>query len=190
MKKFFSITIVALFLSLSSSFTATGNGFQKDNLYIGPTVGYNYYFASGTLGFGARGEYGLMDKVDVGTFKGSIGLGAELFYSSYKYEWGGYWDKWSYTSFLIFAAFHFQPKEAFDPYVRAGLGFANVSYTSSWTGTYGGSGYNYGSGLDYTASIGFNYRFSNSMSFRADLGYPVLLSAGIDFNLGKMAWQK
>ena len=193
MKKFLTTLAVALILVVSVSSAKGGIGFQKDNLYVGPTVGYTGFFADGTLGFGAHGEYGLMDKVKIGSFDGAIGLGAEVNYASLDIPY--YSGKWSYSllSIRVFAAYHFMAKKEFDPYVRLGLGYDKISSEFSWND---GSkdNYNwsagYASGLGFSGDAGFNYHFSDAMSLRVCVGWPFLLSAGLDFNLGNMGWQK
>ena len=82
MYKFFVLLTTAVIFTINITLAAD-TGFKKDNLYVGPTVGLNEYFTGGTLGFGARGEYGLMDSVVIGSWKGAIGIGADLFYSSF-----------------------------------------------------------------------------------------------------------
>lgn len=188
MNKFFVLFAAVMILSMDNSFAA-GIGFHKDNLYVGPTVGLNQYFTGGTLGFGGRGEYGLMDNVDIGSFKGSLGLGADMFYSSFTENyWSTYEWKYTYFSFLVFASYHFSPKAALDPYISAGLGYHSISVTDSYAGTGTGYSYGYGSGISTTGEIGIHYYISDGLSIRASLGYPVLLSAGVDFNLGTMGW--
>jgi hypothetical protein len=184
MKKFLVFFALVMILSVDISLAAI-SGFNKDNLYVGPTIGYNSYLYNASIGFGARGEYGLMDNVDVGSFKGALGLGADLFYSS---DTQGYWNT-TFISFLVYVSYHLSPKAQLDPYISAGLGYRNIS--DSYTGPYGdiyNYSYNYGSGLATTGEIGIHYYLSDGMSLRASLGYPVLLSAGVDFNLGTMGW--
>lgn len=193
MKKFLTLIAVALFVVISVSSAKDGTGFQKDNLYIGPTVAYTSYFGEGTIGFGAHAEYGLMDKVVIGSFDGSIGLGADINYASKSIPFG--WGEWSYSllSIRVLGAYHFTPKNAFDPYLRLGLGYDAVSAKVTYNTGYD-YGYNYsagyGSGIGFSGDAGFNYHFSNSMSVRLCVGWPFLLSAGLDFNLGNMGWSK
>lgn len=189
MKKFLMYSVVAIIFAVNISL-AEDFGFKKDNLYIGPTVGLNQYFSGGTLGFGARGEYGLMDNVDIGSFKGALGVGADVFYSSFSENY--YLNyQWSYTffSFLVFASYHFSPNATWDPFLRVGLGYNNISVSNNWTGAGNAYTSSYGSGIGTTGDVGINYRLSNNLSIRASLGYPVLLAAGVDFNLGTMGWQ-
>jgi hypothetical protein len=187
MIKFLSILLVSFLLAIGVNL-AQGQPGLFDKLYVGPTLGYTYVLG-GSFGFGARGEYGLLDNVEIGSFKGAIGVGAEISYSgrseSY-YEW-----EWKYTliGFLAYGSYHFSPHNNFDPYIRLGLGYNNVS--ASWNGPFGNAysaGYSSGVGID--GSIGFDYHLSDNMKFRADLGYPFLLAVGIDFSLGQMGWQK
>jgi hypothetical protein len=191
MRKFFSLLSISIVLLIGVSQAQEKTGFMFDNLYVGPTIGYTLIF-DGSLGIGGRAEYGLMDNVDIGSFSGSIGVGAELGYSSYTSsavfnDW-----KWSYTliDFLVYGSYHFKPHNEFDPYVRVGLGYNHIS--ASWSGPSEINQYSsgWGSGIGFNGSIGFNYHFSNSMLFRADLGYPFLIAVGLDFNLGNMGWQQ
>ena len=193
MKKFLTLIAVALFVIISVTSAKDGTGFQKDNLYIGPTVGYTSYFSEGTIGFGGHAEYGLMDKVVIGSFNGSIGIGADINYASKSIPFG--YGEWSYSllSVRLFAAYHFSPKNDFDPYVRLGFGYDNVSakvtYNDGWLSGYNSSA-GYGSGVGFSGDVGFNYHFSNSMSARLCVGWPFLLTAGLDFTLANMGWQK
>jgi hypothetical protein len=188
MKKFYGLLAIVLIIATNISLSAEF-GFKHDNLYVGPTVGLNQYFSGGALGFGARAEYGLIDNVELGSFKGAIGVGAELFYTSFSekyymtYEW-----KYTYISFLVFGSYHLSPHATWDPYVRFGIGYNSVSFTDSWSGGLNSYSAGYGSGLGTTGDIGIFYHLSDGMAIRASIGYPVLLGAGVDFNLGAMGW--
>lgn len=163
--------LTALFATIASA-----QGYQKGKTYLGPTIGYGW-----GLGFGAGGEYGVTE---------NIAVGGEFSYTGFTNSFGGfgYTYEWKYTliGFLAAGSYHFSPGAQFDPYVRAGLGYFNwdATYTDSQgstsTSLFGAA---YTSGIGFAGQVGARYHFSGQMSGRAALGWPFIISAGVDFTL-------
>jgi hypothetical protein len=170
-----ALALMVLLLTAGGTSWASTVGFEKGKTTLGPTIGYGW-----DLGFGAQGEYGVTDK---------IGLGGDFAYTSFtdKFGWGyGAWYEWKYTLIGILAAgsYHFTPGKAFDPFVKAGLGFFH--WSASYKDSYGYSSSSvwtagYTSGMGFTGQIGARYFFSPSVAGRASIGWPFYFGVGIDF---------
>ncbi len=168
--------LVAVLMALVATI-ASAQGYQKGKMYLGPTIGYGFGF-----GFGASGEYGVTE---------NIAVGGDFSYSGFKESFGfgiGNTYEWKYTLIGILASgsYHFSPGAQFDPFVKAGLGYFNwdATYTDSQGSTSSllfGAAYN--SGVAFAGQVGARYHFSEKMSGRAALGWPFIISAGVDFTL-------
>ena len=182
MKKIIFAMILAFILTASSF----SQGYQKDIIWIGPSLGY----AFGNIGFGAIAEYGIND---------NISIGLDLGYSGFREDFAGFMGKETYFDYTLFGvlaagSYHFSPKKKFDPYIKLGMGYFNWNFKYIDNGKevplpYGASAA-YTSGVGLTGQVGMRYHISNQFSLRAGLGYPFLFSAGIDLALGESQNEK
>ncbi len=177
--KRFLVIIFCFTFSLSLAFS---QGYQKELLWVGPTLGYGF----GNIGYGANGEYGLTD---------NIGLGAELGLTSFSEDFGGMLGnktsfEYSLLGILVAGSYHLTPGEKFDPYIKAGVGYFNWDFVYTQDGKEvdlpTGTSSAYTSGVTPTFQIGTRYHFNQMVSARASLGYPFIFAAGVDFAFGDM----
>lgn len=173
------IPVLALlfFISFSVLFSQS---YQMERFWVGPTLGLGF----GNLGFGANGEYGMTE---------NIGLGIDLGYSSFTEDFNGAlssdtYFKYSLLGILVAGSYHFMPNKQFDPYLKLGIGYFNWDFAYYQEGKEVkmpfGTSAAYSSGVGFTGQIGARYHFNELISARASLGYPFLLSAGVDFSFG------
>lgn len=157
------ILLAVLFFIASTSFSQS---FQKEKIYVGPTLGFGWSF-----GFGASGEY---------AYNENIGICGDIAYFSFSEGYVGYsWD-YSLIGIFVSGAYHFFPKKDFDPYVKLGLGYFNWNASSNGT-VIGSAGYS--SGIGFGGQIGARYKLEKTTLLRAGIGWPFYLSAGVDFVL-------
>lgn len=178
-----SAMIVALLCSV-----ALAQGFEKGKFTIGPTISL---FTLGSLGFGATGEYGVSNK---------FGIGGNLYYTywesdKYNYSyWSGtnyiiekYWYDYSLLGGAATFGYHFRPNKNFDPWVKASIGYWNITASVKWeTSEISGATLSetaLGSTVGYEGLIGMHYWLSPKMAIRTALGFPYFLTAGLDFKL-------
>lgn len=160
--------------------------FVEGRTWIGPTIGLGAI--GGGLGFGVQGEYGITE---------NIGLGADIAYTSFTEDFGGFGGMssglpkihYSLLGVLVAGSYHFTPGKAFDPYVKVGVGYFNwdVAYedaNGNKVDPFAGFSASYNSGVGLSGAIGARYHFSDAVSGRLSLGYPMLVGAGVDFAFG------
>jgi opacity protein-like surface antigen len=179
--------ITAMVVALLCS-VALAQGFEKGKFTIGPTISY---FAMGSLGFGATCEYGVSNH---------FGIGGNLYYTSwqsdkyYDWYWSGpnfvseqYWYEYSLLGGAATFGYHFRPIKKFDPWLKASIGYWNITASVKWeTSEIAGATLSQsamGSTVGYEGMIGMHYWFTPKMALRTALGFPYYLTAGLDFKL-------
>ncbi len=191
MKKIFVVTVVvslAFLITLASANpmapkAKSGAASAQVNIgdfYIGPAIGFWH-----EIGFSLSAEK-IMLKVE--DWSGIIGFGAEVGYSSYREDYGGYyhhdwyWD-YTYIPIFVFASYHYKMKDKrFDPYGRLGFGYVNVSWDWSGDDDWAGDGPS-DSYMTFSAQAGIRYAVSDKICLRAAVGTPWVGSIGVDFKL-------
>ena len=171
--------VVRLLILLTIISTASAQ-FVPERIWLGPTIGLS---GLGTaIGIGAQGEYAINE---------NFGAGLELAYSSFTQDFGVALPgsslpsiKYTLISALAFGTYHFSPGAKFDPYVKVGLGYFNWGVVYEQDGkvvdAFPGSTAAYASGIGYAGQLGARYHFSDGLSARASVGYPFLISVGLD----------
>ncbi len=176
-----SLLALALAACSLSDASAQGVGFQKGKTYVGPTLGFGI---GGALGFGASADHGITD---------NISLGVDLGYTSFTEDFGGFGAamggiELQYTLFagLVAGSYHFTPGEAFDPFIKLGVGYFNwdAAYLVDGKEEEGVFAAAYASGVGFTGQIGAHYEVSPLVNLRATIGYPFYLAGGLDFTFG------
>lgn len=176
-----SLVALAIAACAVSNASAQGVGFQKGKTYVGPTVGFGI---GGGLGFGASGDYGITD---------NISMGLDLGYTQFTEDFGGLGIstggiELQYTLFaaLVAGSYHFTPGEAFDPFIKLGVGYFNwdAAYLVNGKEENGVFAAAYASGVGFTGQIGARYEVSPLVNLRATVGYPFYLAGGVDFTFG------
>ena len=177
-----SLLALALAACAFSDASAQGVGFRKGKTYVGPTVGFGI---GGSLGFGAAADYGITD---------NISLGVDLGYTSFTEDFGSFGfsggAQWEYSLFagLVAGSYHFTPGEAFDPFIKVGVGYFNwdVAYVvdGEEQDPFGGASAAYASGIGFTGQIGARYELSPLLHGRLSVGYPFYAAVGLDFAFG------
>lgn len=177
--------VVRLLVLLAICSSATAQ-FVPERLWVGPTIGLSGLGFS--IGVGAQAEYAINE---------NFGVGLDLSYSSFKEDGSGLglppgtpFPVFKYTLFAALASgsYHFMPNKNFDPYVKLGLGYLNwdVKYEvdGKETDPLAGVSAAYTSGLGFTGQVGARYHFSDGLSARASIGYPLILALGLDLAVG------
>jgi outer membrane protein W len=151
---------------------------KAGKLFMGPSVGY--VFAG--VGYGVGAEYAIHDNWNVGV---------DLSYTNFKQDLNvgfGYSYTTTYTLFgaLAGVSYHLWSKQAFDPFVKIGVGYFNwgvsvkdqngveLASTSSLSLAYT-------SGIGVGGQLGARYHFTDNISARASVGWPFYVAAGADF---------
>lgn len=177
MRKAIFILTLTLVVSL-----AHAQPFQKGSSVVNAGIGFGTNL--GGLGdsrpaINLSYEYG---KWEVGG-PGVISLGGYIGNTGYRYESGGFTQKWNYNVVGARSAYHYNGfEEATDLDVYGGLMLAYniVSYKADG---YDGAN-NYGSGLGFSAYVGGRWFLSEKFGLYAELGYGVsTINAGLAFKL-------
>lgn len=177
---------VRLMVLLTVVSTASAQ-FTEGRLWVGPSLGYS--LPGGAFGPGLQGEYAIHK---------NIGIGVDLGYYMLKEEEvtdlpSPFKDivltnRYNWISALAFGTYHLMPGEQIDPYVKVGLGYRSVDFSMERNGTSvempNGFEETVASGFDYLIQAGARYHFSDGLSARAAVGYPVIFSLGFDLATG------
>lgn len=174
MKKLLIVTAVLMLLTagLSAESLAKADEFcvQKGDLFLGVSIGLNYFASS--LIYGANAEYILTDKVGIG----KIGIGAMLRY----WQWD-YWSyEYSYTYIGAQGNYHFDfggPK--LDLYAGFTLGYG--IFNSNWSSA------TVDSALLFSFHAGARYKLSERLFLTGRIGGGGSdfggIEAGVDIRL-------
>jgi hypothetical protein len=122
----------------------------------------NYTTSSQSPGFSISYERGIWDVPGPGV----VSLGGYVGTKTYKYNYLGGNDKWSYTIIGVRGAYHYTGLNVDNLDVYGGL-MATYNFLS-----YSGAG-SYGGGLSATAFAGGRWYFSKNLAVFAELGYGV-----------------
>lgn len=179
MKTFYALAVLAtlFLLPVSSQAQEGGNGrFNENSTLLGPHLGLAAY--GSTPIFGANFETAVNKPGQLGP--GILGVSGRLDYFSWN---DGLYYKWTWIAAAAYLNYHFKVGETgeFDPFVGLGLGYQNVSYDYSGTGS---SIASWGSGIYLAGNAGARYFLSRNLALRALIGFGVsYLVVGVDFGL-------
>lgn len=158
-------------------------GDKVANIGIGLGSGLGTYYKLSIPPISLSGEYGIADGL---LDKGSVGVGAYLGFSSYKYDWG-----YTYTSKTtrIYVgprgSFHYPFLDKLDTYAGLSLGFRYYSWKYDSDIADYGDYYNDNSlGFYSYWFVGARYYFTEKLAAMAELGYGITyLNIGIAIKL-------
>jgi hypothetical protein len=177
-----SVLIVAFFAAKAQD-PLFVKGDKVANIGIGLGTGLGSYYKMSIPPISLSGEYGILDGL---LEKGSIGVGAFLGFSSYKYDWGyTYTSKTTHIYVGPRGAFHYPFLDKLDTY--AGLSFGLRYYSWKYDSAISdyGNYYNDNSADLYSYwFVGARYYFTEKLAGMAELGYGITyLNIGISFKL-------
>lgn len=185
-------TLLTAFIATVACVSVATAQYSEGRIFAGPMIGFTGYQTS--LAFGAMGEYAIND---------NWGAGLSLGYSSFSVKAPGVpgfdpseFPSYDYSLLAIYAfgSYHFMPFEKFDPFVSLGLGYFNWNVQAIQDGkeielpqAFSAA---YTSGVGIAASAGARYHFSDLISGRITIGYPIIAALGVDFAFGAPALRK
>jgi len=175
--------LALIFLTVAAA-TSMRAQFVEERAYVGPTIGLGI---GGGLAYGLNGEYAMTE---------NFGLIAGLGLSGFTEDFGGLGLTGSVPTIdysllmgYVGASYHFMPKKKFDPYLSLGIAYFkwDVKYRTAdgeETDPFQGFSSAYTSGIGFTGQIGARYHFSDVVSARVTLGYPMWVGLGVDVAFG------
>lgn len=171
-------------LVAAGAFTAQAQ-FVPERTFVGPSVGLGI---GGGLAYGLNGEYAMNE---------NFGLVAGLGLSSFSEDFSGLGVPsgslptidYSFIMGYLGASYHFMPTKKFDPYLSLGIAYMkwDVTYRDSEgkeTDPFAGFSAAYTTGVGFTGQLGARYHFSDVVSGRITLGYPMWVGLGVDVAFG------
>lgn len=170
MTKHYTAGLFCLLLCVSSASAQ----FAPERLFVGPQAGLSIFESS--IGYGAGIEY---------AFDKNIGAGLDVVYTGFSLGVPPFEFDYSLIGALAFASYHLDlENKKLDPFVKLGVGYFNWDVTTSDSELNNAIGASYTSGIGVTGQLGMRYHFSDKMSAKVTLGYPLLIGAGVDFGFG------
>ncbi len=191
MKKFFIILFIGCFaFAVKAQDVAPmfSKGDKVANVGIGLGTGLSSYYKMSIPPISLSAEYGIMDEVFE---KGSVGVGAYLGFSSYKYEYGGWGYDYSSRTSRVYVgprgSFHYPLIDKLDTYVGLSLGihYYSWSYEDDDVDDYYDDHYRDNDlGVYSYWFVGARYYLTENLAAMAELGYGITyLNIGIAFKL-------
>lgn len=184
--------LLTTFIALVACVLVATAQYSKGRIFAGPMIGLTSYQSS--PGYGAMGEYAITDNwgAGIGLAYSSFSIGTpsvpgvnQSAFPSYDY---------SLLGIYAFGSYHFMPFEKFDPFASVGLGYFNWNVKAIQNGKEIdiplGYAVAYSSVAGIAASVGARYHFSDLISGRITVGYPILAALGVDFAFGAPAVRK
>jgi len=183
MKKTIAILFIIVFAT--SMIFAQGALPVKGDKFVGAKVGFGAFYGA-DLGYGGGFEMILQDDfLNLGDIPGSLGVGGEFGYSSYKSGYYGY--NWKYTNIVILANAYYHAdvlkNSKLDTYAKFSLGYnaGKVKYD-------GPSGYDYRTptygGVITGSAVGARYFISSALAAVAEVGWGFgIFRLGLDLAL-------
>jgi hypothetical protein len=155
--------------------------FQPSYLWLGPTLNIPLGSEYPSLLYGPSFELGVTD---------NIGISADIYTGVTETEGPSILGSPSFTlknsvvGVIVGGTYHLFPKEKFDPYGKIGLGY------EFWSSEFSGSTFpgqqlaeSQENRFAFTVAAGARYHVSDLFSGRLQVGFPMIVSAGIDVGL-------
>jgi hypothetical protein len=177
-----SAFVVAFFTGMAQN-PIFVKGDKVVNIGLGLGSGLGTYYKMSIPPISLSAEYGILDGL---LEKGSVGVGAYLGFSSYKYDWG--YTVTSKTTHIYVGprgAFHYPFMDKLDTYAGLSFGFRYYRWKYDSDITDLGSNYNENSlGIYSYWFVGARYYFTEKLAAMAELGYGITyLNIGIALKL-------
>jgi hypothetical protein len=183
-----ALCCVAFFVKAQDVTPTFSKGDKVANIGLGLGTGLSSYYKMAIPPISLSGEYGIADGI---LEKGSIGVGAYLGFSSYKYEYSGWGYNYSSRTSRIYigprGSFHYPIIDKLDTYVGLSLGIHHYSWKyedDELNDVYDDYYNNNETGLYSYWFVGARYYFTDNMAVMAELGYGITyLNVGIAIKL-------